>query len=87
MTGLVFLEKVLRLAVLLVSLQKRQEGLAIVACATKMRTSGSRPNEIATVRHLRRAVAIERRWEGDLTGHHFWASSQRGGCTIIHCRI
>ena len=45
--------------------------LAIMACATKTRTSGCRPNEIATVRYLRRAVAVERRAEGDLTGHHF----------------
>ena len=35
--------------------------LAIMACAMKTRTSGARPNEIATVRYLRRALAIERR--------------------------
>ena len=35
--------------------------LAIMACAAKTRTRGSRPNEMATVRYLRRAVAIERR--------------------------
>ena len=29
-------------------------------------------------------MAIERRCEGDLTGHHFWPSCQRGSCTIIH---
>ena len=34
--------------------------LAIMACAAKTRTSGCRPNEIATVRYLRRALAIER---------------------------
>ena len=61
-----------------------KELLAKMACATTNGPSSSRPNEIATVRYLRRAVAIERRWGGDLTGHDFWASRQRGGCTNIH---
>ena len=38
---------------------------------------GSRPNETGTVRYLRRAVAVERRWGADLTGHHFCSSRQR----------
>ena len=59
--------------------------LAIIACAAKNGPTSSRLNVSATVRYLRRAVAIERRWEGDLTGHHFWAIGQRGRCTIIHC--
>ena len=51
--------------------------LAIMACAANIGPKSSRPNASATVRYLRRAVVIERRWEGDLTGHHFWASCLR----------
>ena len=58
--------------------------LAIMACAVKNGRTSSRPNVSATVRYLRRAVAIERRWEGDLTGHHFWPSCQRSCTIIIH---
>ena len=39
--------------------------------SAKTRPTGSQPNETATMRYLRRAVAIERRAEGDLTGHDF----------------
>ena len=31
-----------------------------------------------------RAALVGRRLEGDLTGHHVWASRQRSGSTIIH---
>ena len=51
--------------------------LAKMECATKTRTRGCRPNEMSTVRYLRRAVAIERRAEADLTGHHFWSKCPR----------
>ena len=51
--------------------------LAIIACAAKNGPTSSRPNVSATVRYLRRAVAIERRAEGDLTGHHFWSNCPR----------
>ena len=51
--------------------------LAIMACATKTRPGSSRPNVLATVRYLRHAVAIERRAEGDLTGHHFRLNGPR----------
>ena len=29
------------------------------------------------MRYLRRAVTVERRWEADLTGHHFWSNCPR----------
>ena len=51
--------------------------LAIMVCAANIGPRSSRPNASATVRYLRRAVAIERRAEGDLTGHHFRLNGPR----------
>ena len=43
----------------------------------------SQPNETGTVRYFRRAVPIERRWGGDLTGHDFWASEVVGAAAAL----
>merc|ERR1712087_1057947 len=56
---------------------KSKNKLAIMGRAAKNGPTSSRSNETATMRYLRRAVAIERRAEGDLTGHHFWSNCPR----------
>ena len=45
---------------------------------------GSRPNETGTVRYLRRAVAVERRWGGDLTGLQSSLSCPRSGHSSVN---
>ena len=56
---------------------KRQNNSRATVKGAKNGPRGCRPNETGTVRYLRRAVAVERRWGGDLTGHHFCSTGQR----------